>query len=64
MPYKITAHYPGRLVRLSAADEETALAKCDELVADGVSFEILDSEGHSVDVTDLEDRLDIQSQAD
>lgn len=58
MPYRISAHHPGRGVTYTVATEEAALAKCDELTADGVPFEMTDSDGRPVDDIDLEDRID------
>ncbi len=58
MAYKISAQHPGRLVTYTMATEEDALAKCEELTADGVPFEITDSTGAVVDDIDLEDRID------
>ena len=40
------------------ATEEAALLKWDELTADGVPFEMTDSDGAEVDNFDLEDRID------
>lgn len=58
MAYKISARHPGRMVTYTAATEEDALAKYEELTADGVPFDIVDSDGVTVDDIDLEDRID------
>ncbi len=58
MAYKISARHPGRNVTYTADTEEAALAKFEELTADGVPFEITDSDGVIVDDLDLEDRID------
>ncbi len=58
MPYRISAHHPGRLVTYTAPTEEAALEKWRELSADGVAFEVTDADGVAVDDIDLEDRLD------
>ena len=58
MAYRISARYPGRGVTFTAATEEEALAKCDELTTDGVPFEMTDADGQSVDEQDLEERID------
>ena len=58
MSYRISARYPGRGVTFHAATEEEALAKCDELTADGIPFEMTDAEGVAVDEEDLEDRIE------
>lgn len=58
MAYKISARHPGRMVTYTAATEEEALAKCDELTADGVPFEVFDPDGAAIDEDDLEDRID------
>ncbi|MDP3855071.1 hypothetical protein [Phenylobacterium sp.] len=58
MAYKISARHPGRLVTYAVETEEAALAKWEELSADGVPFEMTDSEGVVVDDIDLEERID------
>lgn len=58
MAYKISAHHPGRNVTYTADTEEAALAKWDELTADGVPFEMTDATGAVVDDLDLEERID------
>ena len=58
MPYRISARHPGRAVTYTAPTEEAALEKCRELTADGVPFEVTDSDGLAVDDIDLEDRID------
>jgi ketosteroid isomerase-like protein len=58
MAYKISARHPGRAVTYTADTEEAALAKWDELTADGVPFEMTDADGVVVDDLDLEERID------
>ena len=58
MPYRISARHPGRAVTYTAPTEEAALQKCRELAADGVPFEMTDSDGLAVDDIELEDRID------
>jgi hypothetical protein len=58
MAYKISARHPGRAVTYTADTEEAALAKWDELTADGVPFEMTDADGVIVDDLDLEERID------
>jgi hypothetical protein len=58
MAYKISARHPGRAVTYTAATEEAALAKWEELTADGVPFEMTDADGVVVDDIDLEERID------
>jgi hypothetical protein len=58
VPYRISAHHPGRAVTYTAPTEEAALQKWRELTSDGVPFEITDSDGLTVDDVDLEDRID------
>jgi hypothetical protein len=58
MAYKISARHPGRAVTYTADTEEAALAKWDELTADGVPFEMTDADGAVVDDLDLEERID------
>ncbi|WP_421933252.1 hypothetical protein [Phenylobacterium sp.] len=62
MTYRISARYPGRGVTFTLATEEEALAKCDELVADGIDFDMTDSEGVSVDEVDLEERIEARGE--
>jgi len=50
-------------VTYTAPTEEAALAKYEELVADGVPFEITDADGVVVDDIDLEDRIDARGEA-
>jgi hypothetical protein len=64
MAYKIYARHPGRAVTYTAATEEAALAKWQELTTDGVPFEITDAEGAVVDDIDLEDRIDARGDAE
>ena len=64
MPYRISAHHPGRLVTYTAPTEEDALQKWRELSADGVPFEITDSDGLAVDDFDLEDRIDARDEGE
>lgn len=64
MAYKISARHPGRMVTYTAATEEEALAKCEELTADGVPFDMTDSEGVVVDDLDLEDRIDARGDSE
>jgi len=63
MPYKISARHPGRSVTYTAATEEDALDKWRDLTADGVPFEMTDSNGVVVDDIDLEDRIDARDEA-
>jgi hypothetical protein len=49
-------------VTYTAATEEDALQRCRELTADGVPFEITDSDGVAVDDIDLEDRIDARDE--
>jgi hypothetical protein len=63
MPYRISARHPGRQVTYTAETEEAALAKYEELSADGVPFEITDADGNVVDDIDLEDRIDARDGA-
>jgi hypothetical protein len=49
-------------VTYTVATEEAALAKCEELTADGVPFEIVDGDGVTVDDIDLEDRIDARGE--
>ena len=58
MAYRISARYPGRAVTYTAATEEAALAKWEELTTDGIPFEMTDADGKVVDDIDLEDRID------
>jgi hypothetical protein len=58
MAYRISARHPGRAVTYTLATEEAALAKWQELTADGVPFEMTDADGTVVDDFDLEDRID------
>jgi hypothetical protein len=58
MAYKISARHPGRAVTYTADTEEAALTKWDELIADGVPFEMTDADGVVVDDLDLEERID------
>jgi hypothetical protein len=58
MAYRISARHPGRSVTYKADTEEEALAKCDELNADGVPFDLTDADGNALDEADLEDRID------
>jgi len=62
MAYKISARHPGRAVTYTAATEEAALAKWEELAADGVPFEMTDSNGVIVDDIDLEDLIDARGE--
>jgi len=64
MAYRISARYPGRAVTYTAATEEDALAKCEQLATDGVPFEIADATGAVVDEDDLEDRIDARGEPD
>ncbi|HEX5378104.1 MAG TPA: hypothetical protein VFW47_05995 [Phenylobacterium sp.] len=64
MAYRISARHPGRAVTYTVATEEAALAKCEELTADGVPFEMTDSDGVIVDDLDLEDRIDARGDAE
>ena len=64
MPYRISARHPGRAVTYTAPTEEAALQKWRELTADGVPFEIADSEGVAVDDIDLEERIDAREEGD
>ncbi len=61
MAYRISARHPGRAVTYTAATEEDALEKWRELTADGVPFEMTDSEGVAVDDIDLEERIDARA---
>jgi hypothetical protein len=63
MAYRISARHPGRNVTYTAATEEEALAKWQELTADDVPFEMTDSAGAVVDDIDLEDRIDARGEA-
>lgn len=63
MAYRISARHPGRAVTYTAATEEAALAKWQELTADGVPFEMTDADGVAVDDVDLEDRIDARGDA-
>ncbi|WP_312166169.1 hypothetical protein [Phenylobacterium sp.] len=63
MDYRISARHPGRAVTYTAKTEEAALAKYEELVADGVPFEITDADGVVVDDIDLEERIDARGEA-
>lgn len=63
MAYRISARHPGRAVTYTAATEEAALAKYEELVADGVPFQITDANGVVVDDVDLEDRINARDEA-
>ena len=63
MAYRISARHPGRAVTYTAATEEAALAKWQELTADGVPFEMTDVDGAVVDDVDLEDRIDARGDA-
>ncbi len=58
MAYRISARHPGRAVTYTAATEEAALERWRELTADGVPFEMTDSDGVVVDDIDLEERID------
>lgn len=62
MAYRISARHPGRVVTYSLDTEEAALAKWEELTADGVPFEMTDSAGVIVDDIDLEDRIDARGE--
>ncbi|UTP39162.1 hypothetical protein M9M90_18360 [Phenylobacterium sp. LH3H17] len=62
MAYRISARHPGRAVTYTIDTEEAALAKWEELTADGVPFEMTDSDGVIVDDIDLEDRIDARSE--
>jgi len=64
MAYRISARHPGRAVTYTAATEEAALARWRELTADGVPFEMTDSNGVVVDDIDLEDRIDARGEAE
>ncbi len=63
MAYRISARHPGRAVTYTLATAEAALAKWEELTADGVPFEMTDADGNIVDDLDLEDRIDAQGEA-
>ena len=63
MAYKISARHPGRAVTYTLDTEEAALAKWEELTADGVPFEMTDASGAVVDDIDLEDRIDARDEA-
>jgi len=62
MAYRISARHPGRAVTYTLATEEAALAKWQELTADGVPFEMTDADGIVVDDFDLEDRIDARGE--
>ncbi len=62
MPYRISARHPGRSVTYTAPTEEAALQKWRELTADGVPFDVTDSDGVTVDDIDLEDRIDARDE--
>ena len=62
MAYRISARYPGRVVTFTAATEEAALAKWEELTADGIPFDMTDASGTPVDDIDLEDRIDARDE--
>ena len=62
MAYRISARHPGRAVTYTAPTEEAALAKWEELTADGVPFEMTDSDGMVVDDIDLEERIDARGE--
>lgn len=62
MAYRISARHPGRAVTYTLATEEEALTKWEELTADGVPFEMTDSEGTQVDDIDLEERIDARDE--
>ena len=62
MAYRISARHPGRAVTYTAATEEDALAKWEELTSDGVPFEMTDSDGVIVDDIDLEERIDARAE--
>ena len=62
MAYKILARHPGRIVTYTADTEEAALARWEELTADGVPFEMTDATGAVVDDIDLEDRIDARDE--
>lgn len=64
MPYRISARHPGRIVTYQAATEEAALAKWEELTADGVPFEMTDASGAVVDDIDLEERIEARGEPD
>jgi hypothetical protein len=64
MAYRISARHPGRAVTYTLATEEAALAKWEELTADGVPFEMTDAAGAVVDDIDLEDRIDARGDAE
>ena len=64
MAYRISAHHPGRNVTYTAVTEEDALEKWRELTADGVPFEMTDSDGVVVDDIDLEERIDARGEGD
>jgi ketosteroid isomerase-like protein len=64
MAYKISARHPGRAVTYTADTEEAALAKWDELIADGVPFEMTDADGVVVDDLDLEERIDAKGDSE
>ncbi len=46
----------------TAPTEEAALQKWRELTADGVPFDVTDSDGVTVDDIDLEDRIDARDE--
>ena len=62
MAYRISARHPGRSVTYTAPTEEAALQKWRELTADGVPFEMTDSDGVAVDDIELEDRIDARDE--
>jgi len=64
MPYRISARHPGRAVTYTALTEEEALARWEALTADGVPFEMKDSDGVVVDDIDLEERIDARGDAE
>jgi hypothetical protein len=64
MAYRISARYPGRAVTFTVETEEAALARCEQLLADGVPFEMTDADGVAVDDVDLEDRIDDRGDAE
>lgn len=64
MAYKISARHPGRVVTYTLPTEEAALAKWEELTADGVPFDMTDASGAPVDDIDLEDRIDAQGEGE
>lgn len=50
------------MVTYQAATEEAALAKWEELTADGVPFDMTDASGVAVDDIDLEERIDARDE--